>query len=499
MTENACILAIDQGTTSSRAIAFDRSGAMLAMAQRELPQIYPANGLVEHDPEQIWASALSTAREVVAKVGLGAVAAIGITNQRETTILWERATGRPIHNAIVWQDRRGAALCRRLSHDGHDCVIRAQTGLMVDSYFSATKLAWLLDHVPGAREQAEAGELAFGTVDCFLLWRLTGGHIHATDATNAARTMLFDIHRQGWSHELLALFDIPAAILPEVLDCSAAFGHADAALFGRAIPIAGMAGDQHAAMIGQACFHPGMVKSTYGTGCFALANTGAKALPSKNRLLATPAYRLEGRVTYALEGSIFNAGSTVKWLRDMIGIIGSAAETERLAEALDSNRGVYFVPAFTGLGAPHWDADARGAIFGLTRDTGIAELVRAALEAVCFQTADLIDAMVADGIPAPDILRVDGGMAVNTWLMQFLADILGVRVERPRITETTALGAAFLAGLHVGMWQGLDDVENVWASQAGFSPRMAKAEQTRLLHDWRDAVGRVRVRPAFGV
>jgi glycerol kinase len=489
-----CLLAIDQGTTSTRCILFDRGGQALHTLQRELTQHFPADGWVEHDAEEIWTATLDLLRGVsghAARQGWR-IAGIGITNQRETTVLWDRATGEPIHRAIVWQDRRTAETCRRLVAAGHQVKVQHKTGLLLDSYFSATKIGWLLDSVPGARAKAEAGELAFGTIDCFLLWKLTGGKSHATDATNAARTLLYDIHRQAWDDELLALFGVPAALLPEIKDNAADFGVTAPGLLERQIAIGGMAGDQQAATIGQACFAPGMVKSTYGTGCFMLMNTGDKAVPSKSALLTTLAYRLDGRATYALEGSIFVAGAAVQWLRDGLRLIESAGQTEKLASGLGHNAGVYLVPAFTGLGAPYWDPDARGAIFGLTRATGIAEIVRAALEAVCYQTSDLLAAMKADGADQLTELRVDGGMAANGWLMQFLADILAIPVARPRVTETTALGAASLAGLQAGLFNGLDDLTACWQRDAAFTPRLAAGERDSLLAGWRKAVGRVR-------
>ncbi|MSO77860.1 MAG: glycerol kinase [Alphaproteobacteria bacterium] len=490
----ATLLAIDQGTTSTRAILFDLRGQPLAVSGRELPQYYPRDGWVEHDPEEIWRDVLATCKDVLAAPEGGTVAAIGIANQRETTVVWERATGRAIHNAIVWQDRRGADLCRRLADAGNGPGIANSTGLVIDSYFSASKLAWLLDSVPGARAAASQGALAFGTIDSYLLWRLTGGRVHRTDASNAARTMLFDIGRQIWDPDLLALFGVPAAILPEVMDNAAPFGGTDRSLFGRAIAITGMAGDQQAATIGQACFTDGMVKSTYGTGCFMLANTGDRPRVSANRLLATIAYRLGGRATYALEGSIFNAGSTVKWLSDTLGLIKTPAESEYLARGLASNRGVYLVPAFTGLGAPYWDPDARGALLGLSRDTGIAEIARAGLEAVCYQTHDLVEAMALDGVPRPAVLRVDGGMAANDWLMQFLADILGVAVERPRHIETTAAGAAFLAGLGAGLYGSLADIAATWTLERRFEPNLDAGERAGRIAGWQDAISRVRSR-----
>ena len=489
MADSHLLLAIDQGTTSSRAIVFDAHGAVRATAQREFTQHYPAGGLVEHDPEEIWSVTLAVTREVLAAAG-GAVAAIGITNQRETTLVWDRASGAPIHRAIVWQDRRTAAQCRALRDAGHESAVSGKTGLLLDPYFSATKLAWILDHVDGARERAAGGGLAFGTIDTFLIWRLTGGRVHATDATNASRTLLFDIHTQQWDDELLRLFDVPRSVLPEVRDSAADFGTTAVDVLGHAIPVAGVAGDQQAATVGQACFEPGMMKTTYGTGCFAVMNTGAEAVRSRHRLLTTVAWRLDGRPTYALEGSIFVAGAVVQWLRDGLRVIGNAPETEALAGSLPDSGGVYLVPAFTGLGAPHWDPDARGAIFGLTRDTGPAHLARAALESVCFQTRDLIAAMEADRGVAIDRLRIDGGMVKNAWLLQTLADIVGVTVERPRIVETTALGAAYLAGLQSGVLRSVDDIGARWARDAEFTSRMPDGERERLVRGWESAVAR---------
>ena len=493
------VLAIDQGTTSSRAILFDREGRSVGTGQKELPQHFPEDGWVEHDPEDIWQDVLAVCRQAMAAAGVaaGEIAAIGITNQRETTVLWERGTGSAVHRAIVWQDRRTADTCRRLVADGLEAHVRARTGLVVDAYFSGTKLAWLLDNVPGARRAAENGALAFGTIDSFLLWRLTGGRVHATDATNASRTMLFDIVGQCWDARMLEALRIPAAVLPEVRDCSGEFGTTDPGLFGAAIPILGVAGDQQAATVGQACFAPGMSKSTYGTGCFMLVNTGDRCVESANRLLTTVAYRLGGRTTYALEGSIFVAGAAMQWLRDGLRVIASAAESETLARDLPSTEGVYLVPAFTGLGAPHWDPDARGAILGLTRDSGIAHIVRAALEAVAYQTADLADAFVADmrgGAAEAGLgtLRVDGGMVVNDWLCQFLADMLDRPVERPAVVETTALGAAYLAGLAAGVFGSLDEIARAWRLERRFEPRLPPAERARLLDGWRRAVARVR-------
>jgi glycerol kinase len=492
-TRATYILAIDQGTTSTRAMLFDAEGKPCAQAQRELEQHYPQPGWVEHDADEIWQATLDTCRAVLAELKLQPrqVAAIGVTNQRETTVLWERKTGRPIARAIVWQDRRTAQRCAELRAEGHDEAIAARTGLVIDPYFSATKIAWLLDKVAGARQAAERGELAFGTIDCFLLWRLTRGAVHATDATNAARTLVFDIHRQDWDDALLKLFRVPRALLPEVRDNAADFGGSAADLFGAPIAVAGMAGDQQAATIGQACFSPGMIKSTYGTGCFAVLNTGADALASKHRLLSTVAYRIGGKTTYAIEGSIFVAGAAVQWLRDGLKIIARADETDALARAADPARRVYVVPAFTGLGAPYWDADARGAIFGLTRDVGRAELVRATLEAACYQTRDLIEAMRADGAE-PQSLRVDGGMVVNDWFAQCLADTLGMPVERPRFIETTVLGAAALAGLGCGLYPSLEALAGRWQRDRLFEPKLDAAERDAAYAGWRDAVARVR-------
>ncbi|MDZ4736253.1 MAG: glycerol kinase GlpK [Rhodospirillaceae bacterium] len=488
------ILAIDQGTTSSRAIVFGRDGSVRGKAQRELPQIFPADGWVEHDPERIWQDTLAVMSGAIADAGIEAksVAAIGITNQRETTIIWDRASGRPIANAIVWQDRRGAPLCEKIVAAGHADMIAERTGLIVDSYFSATKIAWLLDNVEGARDLAKQGRLAFGTVDCFLLWRLTGGKVHATDASNASRTMLYDIRKQRWDPDLLDLFGVPAALLPKVIDNAAIMGTVADGHGPARICIAGMAGDQQAALFGQACFKPGMVKSTYGTGCFALINTGSEPVASKNRLVTTIGYRLSGVTHYAVEGSIFNAGTAVQWLRDGLGLVTHASETEALARQASSARGVYLVPAFTGLGAPHWDANARGALVGITRDIGKPEIARAALEAVAYQTRDLIDAMRADGATPPAALRVDGGMVANNWFLQFLADQLGIAVEVPKVPETTALGAAFLAGLGSGIYRSLDDVAQLWKSDRRFEPQMGADERDALYAGWQRAVGRVR-------
>ncbi|GMQ77264.1 MAG: glycerol kinase GlpK [Gammaproteobacteria bacterium] len=494
MTRKANILAIDQGTTSSRAMVFDATGKPVRVAQKEFAQHYPHDGWVEHDPEEIWSTTLDVCREAIAggDVDAKSVAAIGITNQRETTLVWDRGTGKPVYRAIVWQDRRTAEQCDALRAAGHEDLVARKAGLLLDPYFSATKIAWILDNVDGARAKAERGDLAFGTVDCFLLWRLTGGRVHATDATNASRTMLFDIHSQSWDEELLDLFRVPRGILPEVRDCAAHFGETQAELLGRTIPVTGIAGDQQAAAVGQACFSPGMIKSTYGTGCFVLVNTGDQAVRSRNRLLTTVCYRLEGKVTYALEGSIFIAGAAVQWLRDGLGLIQSAPETEALASSLPDNRGVYLVPAFTGLGAPYWDAHARGGLFGITRDTGVAEIVRATLESVCYQTRDLLEAVANDGATSLTALRVDGGMVANDWLMQFLADIVDLRVERPVVTETTALGAAYLAGVQSGVFDSLDDVTANWRRDRSFEPRMDANERERLVAGWSKAVSRIR-------
>ena len=494
MDRQGGILAIDQGTTSTRAMVFDSKGRPLGQAQKEFPQHFPHSGWVEHDVEDIWRDTVTVVGEAIAKASLAPeqVAALGITNQRETTVVWDRKTGKPIHRAIVWQDRRTAPLCEDLRSKGHADLVQGRTGLLIDSYFSATKIAWLLDNVAGARDAAKRGDLAFGTIDSFLLWRLTEGRVHATDVTNASRTMLYDIRRQQWDEELLDLFGVPAAMLPEVRDCDAEFGVTPKAMFGAAIPIRGVAGDQQAATVGQACFRAGMTKSTYGTGCFALMNTGAEALTSRNRLLTTIAYRISGETAYALEGSIFVAGAAVQWLRDGLKIIASAPETQELAQRADPGQGVYMVPAFTGLGAPYWDPHARGAILGLTRATGPAEIARAALEAVCFQTRDLLEAMIADGAAPLETLRVDGGMVANDWLLQTLADILAVPVERPQVSETTALGAACLAGLREGMFTGLDDIAAAWQSAGRFEPRGDPGEREARYAGWRDAVSRVR-------
>jgi len=492
------VLAIDQGTTSSRAIVFDGAMRVAGFGQREFRQHYPASGWVEHDPEEIWDSVVATCRQAVEKAGIGAagLSAIGITNQRETVVVWDRATGKPVHNAIVWQDRRTAPICARLKKAGLERKFAARTGLLLDPYFSGTKIAWLLDRVKGARRRAERGELMAGTIDAFLIWRLTGGKVHATDATNASRTLVYNIAENRWDAELLKILGIPASMLPVVMDSADDFGVATKDLLGAEIPILGVAGDQQAATIGQACFQPGMMKSTYGTGCFALLNTGPDMVRSKNRLLTTIAYRLDGRTTYALEGSIFIAGAAVQWLRDGLALIGKAEESGVLAARADAGQSVYLVPAFVGLGAPHWDAEARGAIFGLTRNSGPAELARAALESVAYQTRDLLDAMRKDwrGAAAETVLRVDGGMVASDWTMQRLADILDAPVDRPEILETTALGAAWLAGSRAGVWPGAGDFAKNWKLERRFEPQMDDRTRARKLKGWRDAVTRTLTR-----
>ena len=486
------VLAIDQGTTSTRAILFDADARPVAVAQRELRQHYPRPGWVEHDPEDIWRDALAVARDSVTSSGVdvGRVAGIGITNQRETVVVWDRSTGEPIHRAIVWQDRRTAEACARLKADGLEDLVRERTGLLLDPYFSAAKIAWILDQVAGARERAERGELAFGTIDCFLLWRLTGGAVHATDLTNASRTSLFDIRNLCWDAELCRLFRVPQPLLPEVYENSRIFGITAPGLFEVPLPIAGIAGDQQAALFGQACFAPGMAKATYGTGCFMLLNTGEEPVTSKHRLLTTPAYSAGGRTTYALEGSIFVAGAAVKWLRDGLGVIDRAADTHALAEQVPETHGIYMVPAFVGLGAPHWDAEARGAIFGLTLDTTPAHLARAALEAVAYQTLDLMEAMQGDGAAHAGTIRIDGGMAANGWLCRFLADILDLTVERPRLLETTALGAAFHAGLATGVWSDLAALEKLSEDGDVFTPDMDAVLRRSLIAGWHAALAR---------
>jgi glycerol kinase len=495
------ILVIDQGTTSTRSIVFDAEVVPVATAQQEFTQIYPRPGWVEHDPDEIWTTVLTTARQAITNAGLAAadIAALGITNQRETVVVWDRRTGRAIHNAIVWQDRRTAGVCERLEKAGHGDLIATRTGLCLDPYFSATKIAWLLDTIDGARAAAEAGHLAFGTVDSFLLWRLTEGALHATDATNASRTLLFDIHRGEWDADLLALFNIPRVMLPEVRDTAGPFGTTTPSHFGAPIAIRGIAGDQQAALIGQACFRPGMVKSTYGTGCFALLNTGCEAITSRHRLVTTIAYQFAGQRTYALEGSIFVAGAAVQWLRDGIGLIAAAAETGALAAEADPAQDVYMVPAFVGLGAPYWDSEARALLTGMTRGTTRKELARAVLEAVGYQTRDLLDAMQADlgtaWSEADMVIRVDGGMSANDWTMQFLADILAAPVDRPAYLETTARGAAYLAGMAAGLYPDPETFAATWSGERRFEPKMPASERNRKYRGWQDAIARTLLRP----
>jgi len=490
-----CVLAIDQGTTSSRAIVFDDGFSPISTGQQEFPQHFPKSGWVEHSPSDIWTSTLRVCREAMEKApdSGAAVAAIGITNQRETTLIWDRVSGDPIYNAIVWQDRRTSEFCAGLREQGHEETFTSKTGLLLDPYFSGTKIAWLLNNVEGARERAERGELVFGTVDTWLIWQLTGGKVHATDATNAARTLIYNIHENRWDDELCRLLNIPMSLLPDVKDSADDFGTTETEFFGRPLPILGVAGDQQAATVGQACFEPGMVKSTYGTGCFALMNTGPTAVRSNNRMLTTIAYRLNGKTTYALEGSIFVAGAAVQWLRDGLGLIESAGDTQALAEQADPNHDVYLVPAFVGLGAPYWDADARGAMFGLTRNTGPKEIARSVLQSVGYQTSDLVDAMQADWPDAEKpVLRVDGGMTASDWTMQFLADILGAPVDRPTVAETTALGAAWLAGSKAGIWPGEAAFSAEWKLERRFEPQLAEEHRQRLLAGWQDAVNRTR-------
>jgi glycerol kinase len=489
------ILALDQGTTSSRAILFNRDGKPLSVAQKEYPQLYPQAGWVEHNPSDIWSTQLGVAGEALARANANPrdVAAIGITNQRETTIIWERATGKPIHNAIVWQCRRTAARCEQLRAEGFAETVRAKTGLVLDAYFSGTKVEWLLDNVPKARERAAAGELAFGTVDTWLLWNLSGGKMHATDVSNASRTMLYNIHTHDWDDELLARFNIPRALLPQVLPSSARYGETDAAIFGAAVPIGGMAGDQQAATFGQACYQVGSVKNTYGTGCFMLMNTGERAVDSRGGLLTTVAWQLGQHPTvYALEGSVFVAGAAVQWLRDELQLIRTAAESEALAASVPDSGGVYVVPAFVGLGAPYWDSFARGTIVGLTRGSNRAHIVRATLESIAFQTRDVVEVMIRDAGLQLETLRVDGGAVANDWLMQFQADILGVPVVRPAVTETTALGAAYLAGLAVGYWESPEQIAAQWAAEKTFTPRMSADERDSRYHGWQRAVERAK-------
>ncbi|MFC3092864.1 glycerol kinase [Alteromonas sediminis] len=488
------ILAIDQGTTSTRAIIFSSKGEPLHTAQQEFPQAFPCDGWVEHDPEQIWQSVLNTCREVLAKSGISAnqINTLGITNQRETTVIWDKSTSVPIYPAIVWQDRRTAPYCESLSQDAElDEYLRQKTGLLLDPYFSATKIKWILDNVTDARTRAENGGLAFGTIDTYLIWKLTGGRCHYTDATNASRTLLFDLEKQQWDPHLLETFSVPQTLLPEVKDSADEFGLVDPTLLGAPIPIQAVAGDQQAALFGQTCFEKGMAKSTYGTGCFMMLNTGETPLRSNHKLLTTVAYRLNGQPTYALEGSIFMAGATVQWLRDGLQLISHASESEALAKKASKNNGVFLVPAFTGLGAPYWDPDARGAIMGLTRDTGIAEIVAAGLQSVCYQTKDLQKAMESDGA-RPITLRVDGGMSNNDWVMAYLADVLGAQVDRPKITETTALGVAYLAGLQAGIFENFSALTSLWKIDKSFTPKLTKAERDAAYSGWCQAVERVR-------
>ncbi len=491
MADLRTIIAIDQGTTSSRAILFDEAGSILAQRSTEFPQHFPADGWVEHDPEDIWQTTIDVTTAMVAEArSRGSMPiAIGITNQRETAVIWDRTTGKPIHNAIVWQDRRTANICAVMKNAGKEDMVTEKTGLLLDPYFTATKFAWILDRVEGARDRAAAGELCFGTVDSFLIWRLTGGRMHVTDATNASRTSLYNIHENDWDDDLLALFDVPRTGLPLVMDCAAEFGICDVGLFDAELPIRGVAGDQQAAAIGQGCFTPGALKSTYGTGCFVIINTGGEPVASKNKLLTTIGYRLDGETTYALEGSIFVSGAIVQWLRDGLKIIASAGETEAIAKAQGTNNGTYMVPALTGLGAPHWAPNARGAVYGITRDTGPGDFVRAALESVAYQTNDLLNSIVGDGIPV-SVVRVDGGMTENDWLMQFLADIIGVTVDRPVVRETTALGTAMLALMQSDPSITLDDLTKRWQREASFAPTMDPDLRSSLIEGWKLAMKR---------
>jgi glycerol kinase len=489
--EQRYILALDQGTTSSRAILFDHSGSVVGLAQREFTQIFPQPGWVEHNPREILTSVLVTVTELLAntQVDLAEIAAIGITNQRETTVVWDRATGQPIHNAIVWQSRQSIDICERLRADGHEPLVRERTGLLIDAYFSATKLRWILDHVDGAQERAERGELLFGTIDSWLIWNLSGGKTHVTDMSNAARTLLYDIHRRCWDDDLLAILNIPRSVLPDVRSSSEIYAHtAPAQFFGASVPIAGVAGDQQAALFGQACFNPGMAKNTYGTGCFMLMHTGEQAVPSKHGLLTTIAWQLGDRVDYALEGSIFVAGSVIQWLRDGLRMLGKASDSQAYAERVASSDGVYMVPAFVGLGAPYWRSDVRGAVFGLSRGTSKEHFVRAALESMAYQSRDVLTAMEADAGIALKELRADGGAITNDFMAQFQSDMLGVPVLRPRVQETTALGAAYLAGLAVGFWQSCEEIAELWQIDRRFDPSMQEAERDHLYRGWQDAV-----------
>ncbi|KLD64314.1 glycerol kinase GlpK [Dyella japonica] len=489
--EQRYILALDQGTTSSRAILFDHSGSVVGVAQREFAQIFPQPGWVEHNPREILTSVLVTVTELLAntQVDLGEIAAIGITNQRETTVVWDRATGQPIYNAIVWQSRQSLDICEQLKQAGHEALVRERTGLLIDAYFSATKLRWILDHVEGAQQRAEKGELLFGTIDSWLIWHLSGGTTHVTDVSNAARTLLYDIHRRCWDDDLLAMLNIPRAMLPEVRSSSEVYAHtAPAQFFGASVPIAGVAGDQQAALFGQACFSPGMAKNTYGTGCFMLMNTGAQAVSSTHGLLTTIAWQLGDRVDYALEGSIFVAGSVIQWLRDGLRMLGKAADSQAYAERVVSSDGVYMVPAFVGLGAPYWRSDVRGAVFGLSRGTSKEHFVRAALESMAYQSRDVLTAMEADAGILLKELRADGGAIANDFMAQFQSDMLGVPVLRPRVQETTALGAAYLAGLATGFWQSCEEIASLWQVDRRFEPQMREPERDSLYRGWLEAV-----------
>jgi glycerol kinase len=494
MSQPSYVLALDQGTTSSRAIVFDRLGAVVAVAQKEFPQLYPQPGWVEHDPLAIWSSQNATAVEALSKANLTThnIVAVGVTNQRETTLVWDRATGKPVYNAIVWQDRRTADFCAQLKRAGAEPAVSAKTGLRIDPYFSGTKIRWILDHVPGARAQAEAGRLAFGTVDTWLVWQLTSGKKHVTDATNASRTLLFDLHRGDWDDELLQLFGVPRSMLPEVRSSSEVYGNVSANLYPAGAPIAGIAGDQQAALFGQACFTPGMAKNTYGTGCFLLMNTGGQAVPSRNNLLTTVAWRVGGQTEYALEGSVFVAGAAIQWLRDELQLVKSAQEVDELAASVPNAGGLFLVPAFAGLGAPHWDPYARGTAVGMTRGTNRAHFCRAAIEAIAFQSADLIGCMEKDSGLALKELRVDGGAARSRTLLQFQADLLGTPVVRPRSVETTALGAAYLAGLAVGYWESRDDITRNWAVDTRFEPLRPGDEMAGLRGEWNRALERAK-------
>lgn len=493
MTQNKpYLMALDQGTTSSRAIIFDKKGQIVSVAQKDFKQYFPQSGWVEHDPQEIWTSQSSVMIESIVSKGIRAdqIAGIGITNQRETTIVWDRKSGKAIHKAIVWQDRRTAAFCNELKEKGHAELIASKTGLIIDAYFSATKIRWILNNVDGARARAEAGELAFGTVDSWLVWNLTSGKNHITDITNASRTMLYNIHSQEWDQELLDLFEIPSSLLPEVKSCSEVYCETAGDVLSVKIPIAGIAGDQQAALFGQLCTEPGMAKTTYGTGCFLVMNTGKEAVRSKNQLLTTVAWKIGDEINYALEGSVFIGGAAIQWLRDGIGLLGNANESEKLAMSLKDNDGVYFVPALAGLGAPHWDQDARGAFFGITRGTTIAHMTRAALEAIAYQVYDVLKAMEKDSGKPTQELRVDGGATANNFLMQFQADLLGCEIKRPQIIETTAIGAAFLAGLAVGFWESREEIQSLWTADRSFTPEMDPEHREKLIHFWHKAVDR---------